>query len=469
MSVAQPPNEPPSSGPPLGPGGVTDARYAEHLATAGTLVAGQRYEEAELEVMRALERWPTDLRALNLLALVRFKVGRLDEARATYREIAERAPNDPAVRRNLGLLALKAERADEAVAELELAAQLAPEDKRSWSYLGYAYTRFGDAVAAAAAFRRAGQHAVADELEAARPPTVLAEVSAPPQPAAAPAQISPPRRPTPIFGAPRVGTIGMGPGATVTASSPSHSSPSPSPPVPSLPPLVSGAGSTVSVVSSWNDAFARRSAETRAVPMVSFVLSSLGLNPGNGVAAMVKAGAPIRLSARDGAHVRADATLASVGVPPGERAVRRVRGRPSGELLGSPLRPFFRLTGDGEVWVAGTSNRWAALTLDEDILYVREDRVLAFDGAVSWEAGRIPGDGLRMLQFRGRGQVVLQLAGLPAAIRVSEESPGRVSRAALLGWVGRVVAHRPRREGPLQIVCEGDGVMLLEIRRSSVP
>jgi len=416
--------------------GAPDPEFAEHIASAGSLVAAQRYEEAEAEVLRALARVPGDLRALNLLALVRFKVGRLDDARATYREIADRAPNDPAVRRNLGLLALKAERADEAVAELEMAAHLAPDDKRSWSYLGYAYTRFGDAVAAAAAFRRAGQDAVADELEAAHPPTAISDAPPTAAPAAEPpAQAAPPLEPPPAA-----------PASAVRA----------------------GSRSQVSLISSWNDAVARRSAETRAVPMVSFVMSSLGLSPGNGLAAMVKAGAPIRLSVRDGAHVRADAAMASVGAAEGERAVRRVRGRPSGEWLGSPLRPFYRLTGTGEVWVSGTSQRWAALTLDEDILYVREDRVLAFDGSVSWEAGRIPGDGLRLLQFRGRGQVVLQLGGLPAAVRVSEDAPARVSRGALLGWVGRVVAHRPRREGPLQIVCEGDGVLLLEARRSSV-
>ena len=56
-------------------------------------------------------------------------------------------------------------------------------------------------------------------------------------------------------------------------------------------------------------------------------------------------------------------------------------------------------------------------------------------------AGRVPGDGLRMLQFRGRGQVVVQLAGAPAALRVSDQAPALVSRAHLLGWVGRVVAH----------------------------
>ena len=423
--------------------GAHDPRFAEHLASAGSLVAGQRYDEAEGEVLRALTLVPTDPRALNLLALVRFKLGRLDEARATYREIAARTPDDPAVRRNLGLLALKAERLDEAVAELGLAARLAPDDKRSWSYLGFAYTRSGDALAAAAAFRRAGQDAVADELEAASPPSVVAEAP----PAVAPAAPQAPPRPAP---APAPGDAGASRAASQQFAASS-----------------SGLGASISVLSSWSDAIEPRSPETRAVPMVSFVLSSLGLSPGSGVPAMVKSGAPIRLSTRDGAHVRADAVLASVGASPGERAVRRVRGRLSGELLGSPMRPFFRLSGPGEVWVAGASNRWAALTLDEDILYVREDRVLAFDGGVVWEAGRIPGDGLRMLQFRGRGQVVLQLAGMPSAIRIGEEAPARVSRGALLGWVGRVVAHRPRRDGPLQISCEGDGVMLLETRRSA--
>jgi hypothetical protein len=433
----------PFDAPPAGGGDAAahDPHFAEHLASAGSLVAAQRYDEAEAEVLRALERLPGEARALNLLALVRFKLGRLDEARATYREIAARTPGDPAVRRNLGLLALKAERLDEAVAELELAARLAPDDKRSWSYLGFAYTRSGEALAAAAAFRRAGQDAVADELEAAAPPSVVADDP----PAVASAPEPPPPPPEPVAAA----TARGGP---QTFAAPAG--------------RAGGSGASISVLSSWSDAVERRSPETRAVPMVSFVLSSLGLSPGSGVPAMVKSGAPVRLSTRDGAHVRADAVLASVGASSGERAVRRVRGRPSAEWLGSPLRPFFRLTGPGEVWVAGTSNRWAALTLDEDILYVREDRVLAFDGGVVWEAGRIPGDGLRMLQFRGRGQVVIQLGGMPSAVRIGEEAPARVSRGALLGWVGRVVAHRPRREGPLQISCEGDGVMLLETRRT---
>ncbi len=387
-------------------------------------------------MLRALARVPEDLRALNLLALVRFKVGRLDEARATYREIAARAPNDPAVRRNLGLLALKAERADEAVAELELAAHLAPDDKRSWSYLGYAYTRFGDAVAAAAAFRRAGQDAVADELEAARPPTVIAD---------APAAVAP---------APEPPHVAVMPEAAVGA------------------------------------ARARAVGLAGVVGVVDGLLERRGRAPlggdargAHGVVRDVVAGpVPRQWAGGDGQGGRADP---AVGARRRARARRRRDGqrrRFGGRARRAPRArpPERRVARFGAAAVLSprpararsgsraTSNRWTALTLDEDILYVREDRVLAFDGSVSWEAGRIPGDGLRMLQFRGRGQVVLQLDGLPAAIRISEAAPARVARGALLGWVGRVVAHRPRREGPMPIVCEGDGVMLLEARRSSV-
>ena len=71
------------------------------------------------------------------------------------------------------------------------------------------------------------------------------------------------------------------------------------------------------------------------------------------------------------------------------------------------------MTGAGEVWVAGAPDHWLPVDLVDDVLYVREDRVLAFEGAVSWEAGTVPGAEVRMLQFRGRGTVALELDGRP--------------------------------------------------------
>ena len=141
-------------------------RSVAHLASAGELVASGRFREAEVEVLRALSGGPPDLRALNLLALVRVKLGRLEEARGTYREIVAAVPADATARRHLGLLALKLEQIDDAIPELEAAARLAPGDAQAWSYLGYAYAKKGEPVPAAAAFRRAGQDALAVELRA---------------------------------------------------------------------------------------------------------------------------------------------------------------------------------------------------------------------------------------------------------------------------------------------------------------
>jgi hypothetical protein len=196
------------------------------------------------------------------------------------------------------------------------------------------------------------------------------------------------------------------------------------------------------------------------VPLVAFVSSRLGI----GAAPAAPSGAALRLGVEDEAHVRADAVLAAVGVS-WEPAFRRVQGRRSATPLGTDAAPFFRAVGPGDVWVAGPPGRWMALALEDDVLYVREDRVLAFDGGVSWEAGAIPGDGLRMLQFRGRGCVVLELDAQPAALKVTSERPAAIASKRLLGWVGRVVTHQQRSAPatPLPLACEGDGVMLFSL------
>jgi hypothetical protein len=202
-------------------------------------------------------------------------------------------------------------------------------------------------------------------------------------------------------------------------------------------------------------------AELAPVPLVGFVLARLGYT----AAPELPTGAALRLIVDDEAHLRADAALAAVGVR-WEPAFRRAQGRRSGVPLGSAAAPFFRAVGPGEVWVAGPPGRWLALALEDDVLYVREDRVLAFDGGVSWEAGAIPGDGLRMLQFRGRGCVVLEIDQPPAAVKISDDRPALIASARLYGWVGRLVAHKQRAAvaNPFSVACQGDGVILFDGR-----
>jgi uncharacterized protein (AIM24 family) len=446
----------------------SDDRLVGHLATAGEHVAGGRFREAEVEVLRALSGVPADVRALNLLALVRVKLGRLEEARATYREIVAVAPSEAAPRRHLGLLALKLDQIDDAIPELEAAARLAPGDAQTWSYLGYAYAKKGEPVPAAAAFRRAGQDALAVELEhaaTARRPASGPKLGAlagagTPRPAAppeglapvTPSLVAPAAVVTPSLVAPAavVTPSLVAPGAVVApaASVASENVEAGAPPVVAAAPAATPAASV--------DGMAP--VELAPVPLLGFVLSRLGM----ATVPPAPIGEALRLAVDDEAYVRAGVALAAVGVR-FEPAFRRTQGRRSSAPLAPAGAPFFRLVGPGDVWVAGSPGRWQAVLLEDDILYVREDRVLAFDGGVSWEAGAVPGDGLRMLQFRGRGCVVLEVDAPPVAIKVTEDRPAFVSRAHLLGWVGRLVTHRQRGLGtsPFDLACQGEGVLLL--------
>jgi tetratricopeptide (TPR) repeat protein len=437
-----------------GPSATGAGAAVAHLASAGELVAAKKFGEAEGEILRALSASPTDAKALTLLALVRYKLGRFEDAHATYRQIAGAAPHDADARRNLGLLALKLERIDDALPELEMAVRIVPGDGRAWSYLGYAYAKKGEVVQAAAAFRRAGQDALADELDQA------AKVQHPPTPVSSrgslgrPVALAPPLPPM---------TPPMPPGILPSVAGEKRPSRWKEPSARRLDdlaaPRVEAAAHAVRPSDLDPSVEPPQPREVEPVPLLSFVLARLGQAP----SPSIPAGA-LRLAIADEAHARADAILAGSGALKWEPGVRRAQGRVSTEPMGHGGAPFFRLTGGGEIWIAGATDRWLPLRLADDVLYVREDRVLAFEGSLTWEAGAVPNTGLRMLQFRGRGTVALELPTDAIAIKVTDEKPTLLSAARLYGWVGRLVPHGARIPGqsPFQLGCQGEGVVLLE-------
>lgn len=426
---------------------AADDRFLDHLSSAAEMVGVRRFREAEVEVLRALSIEPSDPRGLKLLALIRFKLGRLDEALALCRDLAAVAPRDPGLRLKMGLIALKLDRVDEAIEELELAADLAPMDLRAWSYLGFACARRGERARAAAAFRRAGAEALAVEMEteaeAQAEPGELEWPPSGPEALAARADVFPGALPGASFEpALEISAPIMAPAPRVAASPPVTDSPSSEGLLP-------------------------------ATSLVGYAVSRLG--PPLDRSAWL--GAAARVAIGDGAFVRGDAAVACAGRVRWEEAHRRVRGRPTAERLGRGDTPFFRVQGPGELFVAAPAGRLVPLQLEDDVLYVREDAVAAFEGTVSWEYGHIPRGPLGMLQFRGRGLVAICVRGEIGAVKVTPDRPVQVTARYLLGWVGRVVARggrlseearegdAPGLPGPLPVTCEGEGVVLFDVER----
>ena len=289
-------------------------------------------------------------------------------------------------------------------------------------------------VQAAAAFRRAGQDALANELDQAakvqRPPTPVARQRQPRTPGGAGAPLAAAdaarRRgreaPAELEGAQRAPTRGSGPGARRGGRARGAATPTSQPGAVDPPSAARGRGGAAAVV---------RAGAARA--------GAVAVDPGRRASGWRSPTRPTRAPTRSSpARARSSGSRAS--------GARRVGAAPSrwGARAGAP---FFRLTGGGEIWIAGATNRWLPLRLADDVLYVREDRVLAFEGSLTWEAGAVAEHGLRMLQFRGRGTVALELPTDAIAIKVTDEKPTLLSAARLYGWVGRLVPHGARMPG----------------------
>ncbi len=388
-----------------------------HLRRAGELLGAKQLPAAEVEILRALSLAPDDLRAHKLLGLVRFKQGRMQEARDAYKTVVQSLPDDAAARLHLGLIAMKLERLPEAVVELEAAAHLGPGDRRVWGYLGHVYSALGREGDAAVAFGRASgdEGGAAEGLTAGGPGTLGAAH----RPSVAPSALSSPHA---VDGT----AEGSGHVATLTAFTVDR--------------LVDGE---------------QRSAPLEWLP--------------HGV---------LRLHVQKDAHIFGPALMTAaegVGLLPGQQ---RCRGQVISAPLGAdPCAPevarFYRSTGAGDVWLSlGTASkgRLMVLSLEDDILYLREDRVVAFDGDVVWECGRIPVAAVRMIQFRGSGRVVVDLSGDEiVAVKLPEDKSLTVDDVRLMGWIGRVIVRGVRYPGQSvrspHLACEGEGVLLLSQHR----
>jgi Flp pilus assembly protein TadD len=391
------------------------ARFRVHMRRANALVAEGQLGQAEGEIASSLAAMPDDLRALKLLALVRFRLGRLAEAGEAYRRVTEAAPDDAAARLNLGLIALKLESFEEAARELAVAVERRPEDKRALGYLAYALARQGQRAEAAAVFRRAGQPDVAAQLEA----QLAAE-----QAAAAEGQPADAGAPDHDVDRDVVAAIPPEPGANAEA--------------------VAGAG----------------------VALANFVLERMVTPEALPAGAPYVASDVLRLAVDGEAIVSSAAVLAVDGDLMLGPAQRRRRGRETGETLISEGVPFYRCRGRGELWLSAArpGGTLVAIDLEEDILFLRESLVRGFVGPLVWDSGSVPRTALQVMHFHGSGRLLLDWGGAEVlAVRLTQPRRLVVPERRLLGWLGGLVAQAaPGGEvGASLVACEGEGVLLI--------
>jgi Flp pilus assembly protein TadD len=451
-------------------------------------------------------------RVLALLGLTHFRAGQFTQARPIYEELVERAPTDASHRLNLGLVYLKLGESDKAIGALESSRALDPSQGRAVSYLGLAYARAGRYAEAYRSFLLAGQNDLATEIEtnltAAEREGIHAQLGALPR--AEPKKTPPP----PPMSQSRA-EIPLSMPAIVIDRPPVQEHVEPPPP--SMPEIIvdrpelaesrddQAAAPVIAPEATDSQQFVLP--ERQAVPapaagqsMISRAVEVASPNKSaTAGATKISAGstAPIPLSQlatdqlvrpEDGAEPfevtasgalvirvadRVLSRLEGVHVTGGELefepATRRSRGSQTDENFDYGGSRMHVVSGAGYLIAAPRDRQFTAVVLDDDIFYLREDLVFAFEASLRWENGNVPGlrGKLPVVQFRGDGAVALRTAKPLVRVKLPAQGVVYVDSVRLAGWIGRVVPRAvvPPSDGPMGEVCvecTGEGVVLVD-------
>lgn len=464
------------------------SEYEQHLVTGGELLRQDRVSEAQAEFIAALGLRPGDLKALGLLGLACFRLEAFDEALPVYEELVQLKPSDASYRLNLGLVHLKLGRPDEAIEQLQRSRELDPSQTRAVSYLGLAYARNGRYAEAYQAFLQAGQKDLAREMEQYLSESERAVIA---KAITAAGALDPAVPPGASDDEVEISVDDDSGIVVLEADEPESgvhavAEPSlankveaPEPAEAAEPAAVKQPVAEQSAISAAVDNVVPSSAATGAATRVApghqppqslseFATARL-VRPDDGDHPFeISAGGVLIVRVKGEVYSRMEGVDVTGGELAYEIASRRVRGKNTEDSFSTDGRDMFIVSGTGHLIAAPLGAEFTAVTLDDDVFYLREGLVFAFERELRWENGHVPGsDGkINMVQFRGQGSVAFRTDKPLLAVKLGSEQVLYIDAHVLAGWIGRVV---PRTVKPVSgggknavfVECTGEGVVLV--------
>lgn len=464
---------------------ATQEDFLFHLYRGSELLQDNRVLEAKEELEYALTMQPLDPKGQDLLAAVYFRLGHYPRALQIYEALGQQFPRDVAVKVNVALGYLKTGQPEQARSVLKEAVTLNPEHKRAWGYLGLALQKLGELEQAHVAFERGGHPMMARRVNEARRRSMP-----PPEPSRvedlegglrevfseldgsdlrfALAESEPPRGSRPSEGPWH--TLELGEATRPLASGLLT--------LPFLSPATAGGphttvnrqartdmGSDVDGLANTRLVPPPMAAESRSPVRIIPIVAQPDVTGGEPASLALPADRPIAMhgsgvllvrTRTDPPHAfagRMDAVRVLAGVAATQVLHRRARNVDTGEVLGGLTSPILRFEGNLEVVLGPRAgHRLALVQVEEGLAFVREEYLLGFELSLGYENGRIaldpPGDpgrpgpeGTPVVQLRGSGTAVLELAGALASVQSAAGRPVVARREVVVGWRGRLMVH----------------------------
>lgn len=443
-----------------------------HLYRGSELLQDNRVGEAKEELEQALQLQPRDPKGQDLLAVVYFRLGMYPRAIQIYELLLKDNPNEPALLVNLALCYLKTGQSIQARTALEDLVRFAPEHRRGWGYLGLCYERIGELEKAEQAFERAG-HAQMAKRVADRRTSSGPRTDPDPVPPAEAAHIR--RAAAAAFQELDAGELSFALAEPTARRSESgtwraveigeavktHSQPPPPP-----------QAQTISVPTHQES---RDRDPMRAPRQLSHSLRDGRIHtPPNEEVGMHTCGLVVVHGTGDGETFAARLeALRSYSGSLATRMLERQSRTPSHEPFGGIGSPLLRLTVGGTVLFGPRpGHRLVPFKLQNEQVFLREDVVLGFELALTYENGKLPfaeGEALQIVQLKGSGTVVIELLDPWVTLEATADRSVTVRRESLIGWIGRLVPRTlPPNEAPAAqrglVALVGEGTVLVSGR-----
>jgi Tfp pilus assembly protein PilF/uncharacterized protein (AIM24 family) len=494
---------------------VAQEDFLFHLYRGSELLQENRVLEAKEELEFALTMQPLDAKGQDLLGAVYFRLGLYPHSIQIYEALEKQFPKDTSIKINLALAYLKTGQAGLARRPLQDTVSLQPEHKRAWGYLGLALQKLGELDQAQNAFERGGHAMMAKRVTERRrqslPPLApdpvlspeidarvreMAEVAFSELDAGelrfALAEAGPTRPGEGQWVALELGEMPNARARSVKTLPPAfsrevgaaHDLVTPPPPrAPSVAPIESIAKAMeprAPVLTRQLPAPNRDAADVPYEHGDAFAPPLL-VGPRDRSVTLLEAGVLLVRTDDDPTRAfagRLDALRVVSGVATTRVLYRRAGDADTNDVLGGLGSPVVRFSGHAEcVLGARSGHQIVLMPLDENLAFVREDRLLGFEQQLTYESGRLPlehpderarpgAEGLPIVQLRGHGTIVLEVRGRLASLRHLAGPPLLVRREWIVGWLGHLVAHSlPPAEAPGGqrglIGFSGDGTVLV--------
>ena len=417
--------------------------YQQHLVAGGELLKCDRIQDAKKEFLSALSIKTGDNKALGLLGLTYFRMSAFAQALPIYEQLVEGHPNNPSYRLNLGLVHLKLGNALSAIAHLERTRELDPNLTRAVSYLALAYAHNGQYGKAYETFLQAGQPNLAQEMQ--RHLTEVERANVPPA----------------IPHTRDAAQDSTGTSAT-SARKPPHP-PNRSRPYPSIERNTSLAPTTLPATRNTG----QLEYDDQVIQTLAGYATSQLIRPSaNDPTFTIRAGGTLVVRIKGKLISRTDGVISSGGALHYEPALRKAHGGITNPSFAHKGGPLFEVSGQGHLVVSPLDYQFTSVFLDDDILYLREELIYAFEDQLEWETGYIPGSKIAMIQFRGKGRVTFRTRKPLLAIKATSDETSYVDAQFLAGWIGRVIPRSVTSEKNIDtsepfVECTGEGVVLV--------